>query len=66
VRFEWDDHDWSESACSHRPKEQRMNPSTVHRDGNLVTGESETGCDSHGGNPGDHAEEDVIAVSPGE
>jgi len=40
VRFEWDDHNWSESPRSHRPKEQRTDPSTVHRDGNLASGES--------------------------
>jgi len=41
VRFEWDDHEWSESPRSHEsPKEQRTNPSTVHRDGNVVSGES--------------------------
>jgi putative transposase len=40
VRFEWDDHDWSESPCSHRPKEQRTDPSTVQRDGNVASGES--------------------------
>jgi putative transposase len=40
VRFEWDDHTWSESPRSHRPKEQRTDPSTVHRDGNVVSGES--------------------------
>jgi putative transposase len=26
VRFEWDDHNWSESPRSHRPKEQRTDP----------------------------------------
>jgi putative transposase len=40
VRFEWDDHDWSELPRSHRPKEQRTDPSTVHRDGNVAPGES--------------------------
>jgi putative transposase len=40
VRFEWDDHQWSEPPRSHRPKEQRTDPSTVHRDGNVATGES--------------------------
>jgi putative transposase len=40
VRFEWDDHEWSESPHSHRPKEQRTDPSTVHRDGNVASGES--------------------------
>ena len=41
VRFEWDDHDWSGSPHSHEsPKEQRTDPSTVHRDGNVAAGES--------------------------
>ncbi|MDQ2049393.1 transposase [Natronolimnohabitans sp. A-GB9] len=40
VRFEWDDHEWSESPHSHRPKEQRTDPSTVHHDGNVASGES--------------------------
>jgi putative transposase len=41
VRFEWDDHNWSESPRSHEsPKEQRTDPSTVHRDGNVASGES--------------------------
>jgi len=40
VRFEWDDHTWSESPRSHRPKEQRTDPSTVHHDGNVASGES--------------------------
>ncbi|TYL36355.1 transposase [Natronococcus pandeyae] len=40
VRFEWDDHDWSESPCSLRPKEQRTDPNTVHRGGNVASGES--------------------------
>jgi putative transposase len=41
ARFEWDDHDWSESPHSHEsPKEQRTDPSTVHRDGNVASGES--------------------------
>jgi putative transposase len=39
VRFEWDDHDWSESQRSHRPKEQRTDPSTVHHNGNVASGE---------------------------
>ena len=43
VRFEWDDHIWSESPRSHRPKEQRTDPSTVHRDGNVASGEYSTG-----------------------
>ena len=41
VRFEWDDHNWSESPRSHeRPKEQRTDPSTVRRDGNIASGDS--------------------------
>ncbi|RAW46884.1 transposase [Halorubrum sp. 48-1-W] len=41
VRFEWDDHDWSGIPYPHeRPKEQRTDPSTVHRDGNVASGES--------------------------
>ncbi|MDL0132050.1 transposase [Halobacterium salinarum] len=41
VRFEWDDHNWSEVSSSHeRPKEQRTDPSTVRRDGNVASGES--------------------------
>lgn len=41
VRFEWDDHTWSESPYSHEsPKEQRTNPSTVHHNGNVASGES--------------------------
>jgi putative transposase len=41
VRFKWDDHTWSEPPCSHeRPNEQRTNPSTVPRDGNVASGES--------------------------
>jgi putative transposase len=40
VRFEWDDHNWSESPHSHRPKEQRTDPSTVPHDGNVASGES--------------------------
>ena len=41
VRFEWDDHNWSELPRSQeRPKEQRTDPSTVHRDGNVASGES--------------------------
>jgi len=41
VRFEWNDHDWSESPRSHRPKEQRTDPSTVHRSGNVASGDSQ-------------------------
>jgi putative transposase len=41
VRFEWDDHSWSESPRSHESlKEQRTDPSTVHCDGNVASGES--------------------------
>jgi putative transposase len=43
VRFEWDDHTWSESPRSPKrasPKEQRTDPSTVHRDGNVASGDS--------------------------
>jgi len=40
VRFQWDDHCWSESSYSHRPNEQRTDWSTVQRDGNVATGES--------------------------
>ncbi|MEF8851770.1 MAG: transposase [Haloarculaceae archaeon] len=43
VRFEWDDHTWSELPRSHRPKEQRTDPSTVHHTGNIASGESSTG-----------------------
>ncbi|MBP1953322.1 putative RNA-binding Zn-ribbon protein involved in translation (DUF1610 family) [Halarchaeum rubridurum] len=44
VRFEWDDHNWSGTPHPHEsPKEQRTNPSTVHRDGNVASGESTTG-----------------------
>jgi putative transposase len=39
VRFEWDDHQWSESSRPYRPKEQRTDPSTVYRDGNVASGE---------------------------
>lgn len=38
VRFEWDDHKWSESSRSHRPKEQRTDQSTVHFTGNIASG----------------------------
>jgi len=40
ARFKWDDHTWSESPHSHRPNEQRTDPSTDHRDGNVASGES--------------------------
>ncbi len=40
MRFEWDDHEWSESSRSHRPKERRTDPSTVHWDGNVASEES--------------------------
>jgi putative transposase len=42
VRFEWDDHNWSESPRSHEsPKEQRTDPSTVHHNGNVAPGDSQ-------------------------
>ena len=41
VRFQWDDHNWSESPRSHRPNEQRTDPSTVHHDGNIASGDSQ-------------------------
>ena len=40
VRLEWDSHEWLEVSHSHRPKQQRTDPSTVHRDGNVASGES--------------------------
>jgi putative transposase len=43
VRFEWDDHNWSElprSPARESPKEQRTDPSTVHHNGNVASGES--------------------------
>jgi len=40
VRFEWDDHNWSELPRFHRPKEQRTDPSTVHHNGNVASGDS--------------------------
>ena len=41
VRFEWDDHTWSESLRSHeRPKAQRTDLSTVYWDGNVASAES--------------------------
>ncbi|MCY4732631.1 transposase [Natronomonas gomsonensis] len=41
VRFEWDDHTWSGTPHPHEsPKEQRTDPSTVHRNGNVASGES--------------------------
>jgi putative transposase len=43
VRFEWDDHNWSESPSSlgrESPKEQRTDPSTAHHNGNVAPGES--------------------------
>jgi putative transposase len=46
VRFQWDDHNWSESPRSPAREslnEQRTDPSTVHRDGNIASGESQTG-----------------------
>ena len=40
VRFEWDSHEWLEVSHSHESlKEQRTDPSTVHRDGNVASGE---------------------------
>ncbi|MEM4782005.1 MAG: transposase [Halalkalicoccus sp.] len=43
VRFQWDDHRWSGTPHPHEsPKEQRTDPSTVHRDGNVASGESQT------------------------
>jgi putative transposase len=33
LRFEWDDHTWSEPPRSHRPKERRIDPSTVPKNG---------------------------------
>ena len=44
VRFQWDDHDWSESPRSptrESPNEQRIDPSTVHRDGNIASRDSQ-------------------------
>jgi putative transposase len=41
VRFEWDDHNWSGIPHPHEsPKEQRTDPSTVPRDGNVASEES--------------------------
>jgi len=40
VRFQWDSHEWLEMSHSHRPNEQRTDPSTVQRDGNVAAGES--------------------------
>jgi len=41
VRFEWDNHQWrSTTDASPNPKEQRTDSSTVHRDGNVASGES--------------------------
>ena len=41
VRFQWDDHDWSEISHSHEsPNEQRTDRSTRFRTGNLAAGES--------------------------
>ncbi|OIB56839.1 IS200/IS605 family transposase [Natrialba sp. SSL1] len=40
VRFQWDDHEWSESPRSHRPNEQRTDPSTAGNGGNIASGES--------------------------
>jgi len=42
ARFQWDDHTWSESPRSHdSPSEQRTDPSTIHRDGNIASGDSQ-------------------------
>jgi putative transposase len=44
VQFEWDDHNWSGIPHPHESsKEQRTDPSTVHRDGNAASGDSQTG-----------------------
>jgi putative transposase len=41
VWFEWDDHEWSGIPHPQEsPKEQRTDPSTVHHDGNVASGES--------------------------
>jgi putative transposase len=40
ARLEWDSHEWLEQSHSHRPKQQRTDPSTVHCDGNVASGES--------------------------
>ncbi|MFT4958730.1 MAG: putative transposase, partial [Halobacteriales archaeon] len=41
VRFEWDDHNWSGIPDPQESlKEQRTDPSTVHRDGNVASGEA--------------------------
>ena len=40
VRFEWNDHEWSESPRSDRPKEQRTDRSTIHADRNIASGVS--------------------------
>jgi len=43
VRFEWGDHDRSESPRSHEsPKQQRTDPNTVYRDGNVASGSGES------------------------
>ncbi len=40
-RFEWDDHNWSESPSSlESPKELRSHQSTIQRDGNIASEES--------------------------
>lgn len=41
VRFEWDDHNWSELPRSHRPKEQRTDLNTIRTDGNVASGDSD-------------------------
>jgi len=40
ARLEWDSHEWLEASHSYRPKQQRTDPSTVHCDGNVASGES--------------------------
>ncbi len=41
VRFEWDDHEWSESPYSHEsPKEVRTDRSTIVYDGKVASGET--------------------------
>ena len=41
VRLKWDDHAWSEASSSREsPNEQRTDPSTAHRGGNVASGES--------------------------
>jgi len=41
VRFQWDDHTWSGTPHPREsPNEQRTDPSTVHHNGNVASGES--------------------------